>query len=298
MTAKGRPSSPKDSDAGPDAPRPEGGVLDALSIGLEEVLPGIEVLDRDLSFDGGHADLAAVDGAGRLVLVQLADKDADRAALDALDALAFARRHAEVLARHLGSRRLRPDLEPKLVVITASTDERVCERLGQRLAPLLDGDLELFGIRAVRSRRGERSYLHPLVAAESAAGGLARSPEAFLGDVSEELRPLALALVGRMTRLDDELQVEASRRTLSWRFRGHELARLERRTAGLVGRIPDQEELAVQVDGDLDRFVEGAMGRLVAVLGSGEPEADAAVEATPDEPMNLLSPEEIEAFRQ
>ena len=58
----------------------------ALLEGLEDVLPGIEVVDRDIVFEGGaRADLAAVDPSGRLVLVLLVTRDEEKAILGILD---------------------------------------------------------------------------------------------------------------------------------------------------------------------------------------------------------------------
>src|SRR5262245_56460227 len=76
----------------PTDPTEERGPLTALTEGLDEIVPGLRVLDRELVFEGGgRADLAAVDPSGRLHLVLLAHEDADKAALEALDAVAVVR---------------------------------------------------------------------------------------------------------------------------------------------------------------------------------------------------------------
>jgi len=107
MAARGK----KDDEAEPSpaeaeaAEREEGesGPLAALSTGLDEIVPGVEILDRELAFEGGaRADLAGVDPSGRLLFVLLAGEDADRAALEALDALTVLRTQMELLVRHFG----------------------------------------------------------------------------------------------------------------------------------------------------------------------------------------------------
>jgi hypothetical protein len=102
-----------------------------------------------------------------------------------------------------------------------------------------------------------------------------------------------------MERLDDDLEVEASRRALRWRFQGQDLARVERKARGLVASVaPENEELGLESERDVELFLEGAMGRLVQIFGVRATEEPAPAREAPEEPLNLLSPEEIEAFRQ
>ncbi len=298
MTARGRSDGiTKPPAQKGEAGRERSGVLAALGVGLEEVLPGLEIVDRDLEFDeGGRADLAAVDGTGRLVLVLLADEDADRATLEALDALSFAWRNVQIFVRHLAARRLDPGLEPRVVVISAAGDER----LVHRLAPLLERGVELFGVRSLKSSQGERSYLVPMSASAPPRGGVSRAnPEEFLAALPPPLSELGRELALRMGRLDDELVLAASPSALSWVFHGDELARVEARREALVARVaPTLEPVELRGEGDLEAVLESAMGRLVQLFGLREVAgARDPVELPGDEPEELLSQEEIEAFR-
>jgi len=287
--------------ASPEEPREKGELWRALEAGLQEILPGLTVLDRDLVFDeGGRADLAAADATGRLILVLLAE-DLDRTALEALDALSFARRHATLLAHHFKGR-VEAELEPRIVVVTPAVDER----LTLRLAPLLGSGLELFGVRTLASRSGERSYLVPLEPAE-ASPGLARvhGEEAFLEALPSDLRGLAADALERLGRLDDELELLATRDALSWRFRGEVLVRIERAGNLLRASVSPHEERH-PLDGGpaLEDLLERALGRLVSLLGprggeGGDAEGDPGTtpRALLEKGEPLLSPEEIEAFR-
>lgn len=276
-------------------PDDRGQLLRALGAGLTEVVAGLEVLDRDLVLDsGGRADLAGVDGAGRLVLALVADDDADRGALEALDTLASATRQAGVLARHLGSARLRLELEPRVIVVSPGDGER----LALRLAPLLGRGIELFGVRSVRSAAGERSYLVSLLPPPQPALEVRADPEeAFVRLLPRGEQELALALVRRMDRLDEEVEASANRSSVSWRFQGEVLARLEKVGDGLLALVsPHEEPVPLRALRDVDRVVEGALARLVQLLGptsAPEPARQGQEAHTPP----LLTPEELEAFR-
>ena len=129
-------------------------LLGALSAGLDEIVPGLEILDRELALEGARADLAAIDPAGRIHLVLLA-AEADKDALDVLDTLSFLRSHTDLLVRHLADRRVDPERSPRIFVISPSSDVRLVERL----APLQDAGVHVLGLSAVKSAAGERSYL-------------------------------------------------------------------------------------------------------------------------------------------
>lgn len=286
------PAERKGRARGPE----ERGPLAALLDGLDEVVPGLDVLDRELVFEGGaRADVAAVDPSGRLYLVQLAHEDADRATLDALDALGVLRGQLDLLTRHFGEGRLNPERAPRLVVISSSSDARLAERL----AVLGDAGVLVFGLRSVKSAAGERSYLVRLdAAAPSAPSG--SGVAAFLRALPARLEPLGAALIERMERLDEELVPSADATQLVWRLAGEVLCRVERIGDLLQASVaPRHEPLPLADLADLDRLVERALARLVRVLGltRGERPAPGPRPAPAhDEP--LLSEEEIQAFRE
>lgn len=271
-------------------------MLDALAEGLAEVLAGFEVLDRNVAFDGGVvADLAAVDGAGRATLVQLADEDVDRAALAALDLAALARRDAELVARHLAGPGLSGDLDPRVVVVCPGPG---AELLARRLVPLLGRGVELFGVRTVASARSERSYLVPLFAGGDVRPAVRENPEqAFLESVPAPLAELARDLVRRIARLDEDLDVGRTPTAIRWRFRGEILVRVELVGERLQASVaPDHEAIPVRRGEDVELVLEAALSHVVRRFGAGLEEEGAPV-SRPDEPVELLSPEEIEAFR-
>jgi len=283
-----RPRSKSSAEAGP---------LSALIDGLDEIVPGLEILDRELVFEGGaRTDLAGVDPSGRLHLVLLAGEDADRAALEALDALNVLRSQLELLVRHFGERRVNPERAPRLFVVSPVADGR----LKERLAALADAGVVVLGLRTVKSAAGERAYLVRLGSERGTAaspGGVA----AFLHSLPARLEPLGAVLVKRMERLDEELEPSADGTTLVWRLRGEVLCRVERVGDLLQGSVaPRHEPLSLADMADLEALVERALDRLVRILGmTPEREGHAGPKnlvARHDAP--ILTPEEIQAFRE
>lgn len=281
----------------PRAKAEERGPLAALSEGLDEIVPGLEVLDRELVFEGGaRADLAAVDPSGRLHLVLLAGEDVDRAALEALDALGVVRGQLELLLRHFGEGHVNPERAPRVLVVSAGSDVRLAERL----SVLSDAGVLVLGLRTVKSAAGERSYLvriDSVARASGAAGGVS----AFLRALPARLEPLGAALIERMQRLDEELTSVGDTTTLVWRLAGEVLCKVERVGDLLQASVaPRHEPLALGDLGDLDKLVERAMARLVRVLNLTRGERGAAGPgsraAGREEP--ILTPEEIQAFRE
>ncbi len=262
---------------------------------LETALPGVEILDRGLEFDeGGRADFGGVDDAGRLVLGLFAGEDADRSALDALDALSFARRNAELLAQHLRSTRVVPSLDPRVLLIVEPADRA----LVRRVAPLVGRGLEVFELRAVKSRAGERAYL--LAIGGAADTGLPDEPgsvDDFLAALPESLGELGRLVVDRMARLDDELRIEATADTVAWFFQHQLLLRLEHRGDELRAGANGERPRELRDPRDVDALLEDSLGRLVQAVGRLP--ADDLAERTlePREGLPLLTPEEIEAFR-
>ncbi len=295
-------------DAAPEKPRrartaePEKetgahGVLGALSSGLDEIVPGIEILDKELVLEGGgRADLAGVDPSGRLYFVLLAGEDSDRAALEALDALAYLRRHVELLVRHFGERRVDPERAPRVLIVSPTADPR----LSERLAALSDAGVTVLGLSTVKSAAGERSYLvrcEPRGRNGPSATGMA----AFLRALPARLEPLGHGLVERMSRLDEELEPSADGTTIVWRLQGEVLCRVERVGDVLQASVaPRHEPLALAETADLERLVEQALARLVRVLGMTREQktTPGSPVLTGDREEPLLTPEEIQAFRE
>jgi len=274
--------------------------LAALVEGLDELVPGLELIDRDLELEGGlRADLAAADPAGRLWLVRVAGEDADQAALEALDLCARLGRELELLVRHLGPERLRAGRPPRLVIVSPSCDER----LAARLAPLAASGVEVIGLRSVKSANGERAYLVRLEASGRPVAsevGVA----AFLRALPARHETLVHELIERMQRLDEELSASADAGAIVWRLGGEVLARVERTGEELQASVaPHHEPLLLADEATLERFVERALARLVRVLGLGRageaPEPGPRVmRAAPRSDEPLLSDEELQAFRE
>ncbi len=275
----------------------ERGPLAALTDGLDEIVPGLEVLDRELAFEGGaRADLAVVDPSGRLYLVLLAGEDGDKAALEALDTLGVARGQLELLVRHFGEGHVNPERAPRVLLVSPTSDARLAERL----SVLTDAGVLVLGLRTVKSAAGERAYLVRLDSASRVAGG-SGGVAAFLRALPGRLEPLGNALVERMERLDEELTPSADATTLVWRLAGEVLCRVERIGELLQASVaPRHEPLPLGDLADLDKLVEKAMARLVRVLnltrGDRPSPGPRPVPGTREEP--LLSAEEIQAFRE
>jgi hypothetical protein len=189
----------------------------------------------------------------------------------------------------------RADLAPRVLVVSP----RASERLLLRLAPLTESGLELFGVKSVRSAAGERSYLVPLALPPAARGRTgAASPAVFLAALSEKDRPLADQLVERMTRLDDELDLQADPSSLAWRFGGDLLLRVERDEGGLKAGVGGNGGAAPLLGlGDLDRLIEGALARLLELAGDAPREPGTKAPDPRDPSAPILTAEEIEAFR-
>lgn len=272
------------------------------SAGLDEIVPGLAIVDRELAFESGaRADLVAVDPSGRLFLVLRADEDADKAVLETLDALALVRAELELLARHCGEGRVNPERAPRVLVVCAGSNARLVERL----SVLGDAGVLVLGLRVVKSASGEHTYLVRLDPAARAAAGPG-GVEAFLRALPVRHEPLAGALLERMQRLDEELACSGDTTTLVWRLAGEVLVKVERVGELLQASVaPGHEPLPLADADDLERLVEQALGRLVRVLGltraerppGGSPPGPGRVAAPrSDEP--ILTPEEIQAFRE
>jgi hypothetical protein len=283
----------------PPEPSPTHDELAAVISAVEAALPGLEVLDRALEFDdGARADLAGVDASGRLVLVQLASDDGDRAALEALDLFALARRNPELFARHLQTAKIVVRLEPRVLVIVEPADVR----LAQRLASLSGAGLEVFELRSVRSAAGHSSYLLPRCPGVHDRGADAPPPslERFLDGLPPERIDLARSLCDRLARLDDELRTEVGPEAVGWYFQDRLLVRLESRGTRLRGAVGPRGLLRdLDTDRDADELLESALSRLVEEVGHARPAPDPTEAGAPrPEPIALLTAEELDAFRE
>ncbi len=270
-----------------------------LEVVLGKALPGLSILDRKLELDGPlNADLVAIDGAGRLVLVLLPgpseprDEVADeRTVLGVLDALVWARRHRDLLARHLDGSQLNEDLEPRVVVVA----ERFSERVAARLSTLDPDDVLLLEVRSLRTEAGASTYLVDPTPNVVAAGHVA--PSTFLESLDEDLRAQAELLLKRLGRMDTDVHVRCTGEGLQWVFREHPLCALTEVGGHLEGSLPDAcDPLPLRASGSLEAFIDLAMARFVELSESADASLE-QVELIPAEPRPSLSASELEALQ-
>lgn len=280
---------------------------------LRAVLPGLRLVDRDLELDGVPlADLVGeVDG--RLVLVLLVDGEGDGPVLAALDALTAARRDGELLGAHLGL--VGPSRRAPLVLLVA---ERFGERLRDRLRLLPSDSLWLLERRAVRTaRRGAQPLVRLAPATEASAPmpgeGAGRPAESridpqaigrFLAQLPPGPARLGRELIERIARIDPELEHEirrvSDREQLWWSFRDRPLCGLAVRDGRLEGRLPESPvPHAIQSVEGIDAFLEWVLSCHLELLDAfADREAVGEVELVPPRREPLLTPEELEAFRE
>lgn len=261
-----------------------------LEAGLREALPGIVIVDRDLALGARvDADLVALDGDGRLVLVLLLAgweplPGTDRVVLATLDALAWARAQRELVARHLGDDRLRSELDPRVVLVAESFAPEVLERL----ACLGPGAVRLLEVRALRSAGSCSTFLCPV---GEVAAGASDDPADFLDGLDEDPRALANLLVSRLERVDEEVECAPDDRGLRFSFHGTPLCHLSAVGGHLRGHLPGGEApMPFRKEGDLDGFVDAALARYVELveLDAAEDEELAQVELVPHTPRPLI----------
>lgn len=267
--------------------------------GLADVYSGFEIVDRDLDLgENRNVDWVGVDSTGRLVLVLLVESDGVDPVIAALDALAFVQRNRGVLAGHLQSPRLRPEVSPVVALVAESFSDRMLGRLSG-----LDAEsVRLFEFRTVASGRGEHVYLAPIEASPARTAVLApRGSDVFLRALESERRELAEFALKRIARIDDLVTHAASEKTITWRWRGELLCSLSSLDDQLDARIePDGKSLRLVAVADIEAFVDLALQRYVELLGAPAAGGATALLGTPSnlEPRELLSPAELEAFRQ
>jgi hypothetical protein len=250
---------------------------------LAEALPGFEVLDRELELPSSErADFVGVDGHGRLTLVLDAGGEGEEPVLRALDALAFARRNSEALARHLESARgdatrIRPELAPRVVLVA----EGFSRKLIERLQPLVGHGVDLYELRTLRSKSRVSNWLTPAQVTEGHAAAGTTSEEAFLANLETAAREWARALLSKVRRLDPDVEALPARKAVTWRHGGHALGRLEFADGRLYAAAsPRFESRPIESAGDVERFLEQLLGRYVEVLAAGHPSARPGAGAT------------------
>lgn len=306
-------SDPAGSDPGPvpSSACSPAGPGDDLERRLRELLPTLVLSDRDLELDGAPvADLVG-QADGRLVLVLLVDGEGDGPALAALDALATSRRDGELVAAHLGLT-LR-GRRPPLVLLVA---DRFGERLRERLRAISPERLWLLERRSIRTQRrdvwplvrraaGEERPLE--VGAEGTErGGGPGAVAHFLAQLPPPLARLGRVLVERLARIDPELElgrqgaVLGGHEGLAWSFRGRPLCGVVLREGRLEGRLPGSSiPHQILAQSSIDTFLEWVLTCHLELMDDGrEREALDQVELVPSRREPLLTPEEIEAFRE
>jgi hypothetical protein len=239
----------------------------ALESALVDALPGFELLDRDLELTASErADIVGVDGHGRLTLVLDAGGEGEEPVLRALDALAFARRNGEALARHLESTRVRAELTPRVLLVA----EGFSRKLIERMVPLAGHGVDLFELRELRTRERATTWLAAAQPIESAAGAAPITEDAFIAALDPRLREIASALLAKVRRLDPEVEIVATRRSVAWRHAGQPLGRLEHTDGRLYSAAaPRHDTRVLESAGDGERFLEALLGRFVELLGHG-----------------------------
>lgn len=267
---------------------------EALADELRQVVPGLEVLDRRLDLGGGtHAEVVGVESSGRLVLALWSapggdgDRGEDRALLDVLDALAWARDNCDLLALHLHRAELSA-ADPLVVVVGDSFSERY---LG-RLASIDPGAARVFERRAIESARGRSTYLVPV----NGGAPLVADADTFLDRLDESLLPLAELLRERLAHVDDQVVCSADEESLRWSLGGTELCEIVDGDGRLVGRVPEGgPSIELSNDAEQERFLESALRRYVDLFDPVEA-LIGDVELIPTSPGPLLPEGEIEAL--
>ncbi|MEM7516700.1 MAG: hypothetical protein AAF368_07230 [Planctomycetota bacterium] len=235
----------------------------AVERDIADLLPGGRLLDADLRVEESvPIDFVLADRDARLTLVLLVLGGAEESVFTALDALSFARRHASALGTSLFPDATDPSLRPRVILLA----EHFAERALHRLTPLLDsvqGDLRLHELRRVESRSGRRIYFVPLSERRgSSAVDEASSIEQFLAGLPDDVRTFGRELIGRISRVDHELEcVVASGRVL-WSLEGLPACALEfREERGyFVMHVPGADRALI----DDELSAQGALDRVVA----------------------------------
>lgn len=278
----------------PEPQRPES-LREAVQRMLGDVIEGVEFLDRDIELGGGrHADFAALDSRGRLVLVVVALGPVDETVLRTIDALDFARRELALLAEHFQSARLRTDFEPLVAIVAADLESS----LQARLASLDPRSVRCFELRKITSAAGSRTYLAE-VALAPRPGAL--DPLRMLADASNVHSHALLAdIERRLARIDGDLERIESDAEAEWRLGSQVLCTMSVESDALTAYVPTVGALRrIESLAAADSFLDDVVRRYVALSNSPSSDARGAAQAQLQiETAALLTPEEIAAFRE
>lgn len=269
----------------------------ALEVALRASVPDLVVADADLELGGGAViDLACIDGAGRGVFVRAVDGDSDATVLEALDLVRGIRENQDVLYRHLGLPGLN-DAMPPLAVLVA---DRFSDEVLARLTCIEAGALWCLERRSIRSRAATSQYLVPVLAEAAPEAKQPADPTEFCQHLAPEHRDLGLDLVGRLARIDDELEHVDVDRGVSWKLAGEPVCSVFARDGRLEGTVaPRTTPDGIDSLDRIETFVEEALSRAVELLGPplGDDSGEAMMRSAaldPNQP--ILTPEEIQAF--
>ena len=297
-------------------PLGEGGDPTERALGAH--LPGLRLVDRDLCIDGRTvADFVGLI-EGRPVLFLAMEGDSEQALLRTGDAVDFALRHADVLWAHLrgvspGGERLSGVCHETARTVLLS-DTPFSASLLERLCGLDAPDLLVLQRRSLVSEAGRSEFFvaYDLHRRGVPAPSPATVPAPGLGDAQRFLAtlPAALAetggdLVERIGRVEEGLECRAEDGAdggpggLAWFVEGEPLCsltavdgHLEARLAGTD--VPHSIRTRAGVDVFLDWLLAFHLERVDTSADLGELED---VELVPRAPAPILTPEEIEAFR-
>jgi hypothetical protein len=251
---------------------------------LARSLQGFEVLERELEIRAEgrdvRAELAGIDGLGRLWIVARAPDDADRALLDGLALLAFARANGAVLGE-------RAEEACVALVCAAGADELA------RRAAVAPG-LQVLALERWRAGGQERWRLAPRGSGAAAPATI----EQFLGELDPGTRALAELCLERMQRVDAALELRTAPGWIAWHGDRRALGLLSLRERELVARSGrDAPGVALRTPADVEAWLAQV---LELRLGAPGPPDDLpplpAVDPVPQRPGVLLSAEELAAF--
>ncbi|WP_145063794.1 hypothetical protein [Engelhardtia mirabilis] len=233
-------------------------LLDAIGA----VIPGFELVDEQLELDAGpRVDLIGVDGMGQLLLVLRVSGHGPSAVTAVLDVMAFLQRHGGVLCRHLAVPRLRPELVGKVVVLAEHWEPDVRRRLGA----LKGCGVEMMEVGTLRSAAGDRLFVLPLEGEPNPTGQPLRTGlEPALADLADEQRQKIRAIARRLERLDDSLQIQATRQSVSWFLGAEVVARVDfSADAPPRGLIPGRSARNLGAPHDVELFLDEVVASYV-----------------------------------
>ncbi len=278
------------------------GDREVLSHSLRQAFAGLEILDEDLEIGAGRsAEWVGVDGGGRLILMLWLRDESDAEMLRVLDAIAFLRRNAPLLASHYGTSHVSRSDDHQVAVITLAPTPRMLDRLqGFRS----DG-VTVLELRRLKARSGEQTYLVPVdVASHRLEPVPVRGLEDFLHALPVDARGLADNLARRIQRMDDDIDCLATETGLTWRLGPDALCGLGLEETGLQGSVPGTSSAwSIATGQDAEAFLEGVLTLYVSLIETDSPPPRTLTGPEPggggsEGPELLLTPEELAAFEQ